>query len=66
VGQARCYDGYHGVGQLKNKQNMNLTFTISTNTILAVLWGYLLFKKLSGSTFSWWWFVLVSVVWGLT
>jgi hypothetical protein len=45
---------------------MDLTFTITSNTILAVCWGYILCKKLNGATFSWWWFVLVSVIWGLT
>ncbi len=29
-------------------------------------YGLDLYKKLNGATFSWWWFVLVSVIWGLT
>lgn len=43
-----------------------MTFTITSNTILVVCWSYILCKKLNGATFSWWWLVLVSVIWGLT
>jgi len=42
------------------------TLHIGADTILAGLWVYLVLRKIvSGASFSWWWVVLVAVLWGL-
>jgi len=44
----------------------SFTLHIGADTILAGVWVYLVLRKiLKNATFSWWWVVLVAVLWGL-